>query len=75
MGDGMAWQAGRYTLFNADKRPVAEVSKIRGGWCWFIAGCDASGETETCSAAMSAAEQALGVLAVKVASPNEPVGL
>lgn len=70
MHETMTWKAGRYTLFDATERPVAEVSRVRGGWCWYVIGADISGDAETCSQAMSGAEKALGQRAAKVVSPD-----
>lgn len=62
----MTWKAGRYTLFDANQRPVAEVSRVRGGWCWFVTGTDLSGDVETCDQAMTAVEGVLHLKAAKV---------
>lgn len=70
MVEAMTWKAGRYTLHDVTGRAVAEVAKVKSGWCWYVLGADISGDAETCSQAMSGAEKALGQRAAKVVSPD-----
>lgn len=67
----LVWKAGRYTMFDEVERPVAEVCKVKGGWSWYIAGQDVSGDVATCSEAMAAVEHALGVTAAAVRSTSK----
>lgn len=70
MHEAMTWKAGRYTLFDVNERPVAEVCKVKGGWCWYVIGADMSGDVETCSGAMSAVEGVLGLRSARVTNPQ-----
>lgn len=71
----MEWRTGRITLFDRDQKAVAEVARIKTGWCWYIGGSDIGGDVETVTEAMSMAEKALGVRTVEASSDRAAVGV
>ena len=55
------WKTGRFTLFDVHDRPIAEVTRVKAGWSYWVAGTDIGGDVSTAVEAMGEVEKALGI--------------